>query len=275
MQIVPFKTAEKGLASCMQMHPAKAMETLQRIIAFADVARVFKDLRRPVPRVKIEISLSGKTDPEEVDNKILGALQKLFPVDDMMMESYHDAFTGESIFNDINNTVIIPEFVGWATSWDEIAEAVDDGPQYGPSMSVPIFLGAYMNEFDRDMWQIFADYFSWGVEYTKPKNGKVVDLAELYKLIDKSPEIKFDSSYIAAVLQDTGLACFDNNPYEEDSYDIEPFKWSYKNLMKLALEWKEAKKIIDLIPHNERVGRDPEQLKLLIQAIKACEVRRR
>lgn len=256
----------------MTFHPAKAMDTIQRIIAFADIGRAFKALKVPMPHTKIEISIHRRIDVEKVDDKIIGLLQRLFPVDeDMMLSSQME---GDSMFDDMDHCLIIPEFCGFSTSWDEIAEAMDEGPQYSEVMSVPIFIGAYMNEFDEEAWGKFNEHFGWGVDYPDPHEDYIVELGKLYKKIERSKKIKFDRSYIEAILEDSGLAFFDNNPYSEDSYANEYFPWSYKSIMKLAVQWKKAKVICDRIPYNTKVGRDPEQLKLLLKAIKECEIER-
>lgn len=256
----------------MTFHPAKAMDTIQRVIAFADIARAFKDLKVPMPHTKVEISIHRRVDVEEVDEKIIGLLQRLFPVDEDMMLASH--MEGESMFDDMDHCMIIPEYCGFSTSWDEIGEAIDEGPQYSEVMSVPLFIGGYMNEFDEEAWEKFNQHFGWGVEHPEPREDYIVDLGKLYKKIARSKKIKFDSTYIEAILEDSGLAFFDNNPYAEDSYMYEYLPWSYKTIMKLAAQWKKAKAICDRIPYNNKVGRDPEQLKLLLQAIKECEFKR-
>jgi hypothetical protein len=268
-QIVRYREAEAALSKCTTFNPETAFETLRRIIAFHDLARVYKDLKRPIPRITIPIS-TRRVDLSKVDQKIMSMLQRLFPLDEDMMMNYMD---GESMFDNMANCLLIPEFHGFYTSWDEIAEFVEDESigGYTESMSVPLFCGAFMNEFEEDIWDRFNEYFGWGVPWPAPKNGYVVDLAKLYKVVRESKEIKFDAEFLQVIFQDTGLIFYDFNPYAEDPEEPPELRWSYKSIMYLAQEWTKAKKIEDRMPYNIQVGQDTRQLKLLLQAMKDCE----
>lgn len=272
MQIVAFAAAEEGLSKCTTFSPRKAFDTLQRITAFADLARAFKTLKKPLPRMRIPISINKRMDVDKLDDQIMTILGRLFPVDEDIMLA--NQMEGESMFEDMSNCVIVTAFVGFTTTWDELEEAFSDGPMYSEAMSVPLFAGAILNGFDEEQWNVLDKYFGWGVKFPKDE-GFIVNLKKLYERIDKDPAIKFDSSFIAAALQDTGLSFFDFDPYEEDAYVGDYFHWSYKNIMKLAGEWQQAKKIIDRLPYNYRVGENPKQLELLMQAMKECRSGRR
>lgn len=273
-RIVPFKTAEIGLSKFMTMPPQKAFDTLNRIVALSDLARAVKHLKKPIMLgMEVDIRISRKSDVEKLDRKILQLLGRLFPVDEDYMLDYQG--DGESIFEHVNHLPIVTEFVGWYTSWDEINDQLYNGEVvYSQDMSVPILVGAYMNDFDDGAWEIFNTYFGWGVPYPEMRPGYQVDLAKVYRMIDQSKEIKFDSSYIAAVCMDTGLAFFDWNPYSEDP-DEPPFAWSYKTMIELAQQWEKAKKIVDRIPYNLKVAEDSNQLKLLLEIFRKCETKGR
>lgn len=267
IQIIPFSKAQAGLAQCKTSNPIMAMNVLRRIQAFSDLARAFKESRVRVPSINVDLSINPK-DTDEIEQALMNAVDRLFPIDEDLMYANLDG--GESLFDhNILSIGIIPAYIGYATTWDEIAEALSDTPMYSDEMSVPIFLGAYFNSFDKDEWKVFHDYFGWGVDYPKQRKRSII-LADLYKRIDECPECKFDSSFIQASLQDTGLVFFDLNPYEADE-TYEFFPWDYNTLMKLAAQWKEAQKIVKRIPYNLKVSNDPNQLKLLLKLVKECE----
>lgn len=272
LQIVPFPTAARGLQRFTPFNPDTARGTIKRIVAISDLARAFRELKKPMPRVNIPISYKNGVDMEKIEGNILDILGKLFPIDEDVM--LNNQVEDEGLFNDIGNCMIVPAFVGYETSWDEIAEAIDDGPTYSFEMSMHIFIHSYIHDFDPDHWEVFNKYFGWNVEWTEGLSSEL-KLKKLYKIIDERPEIKFDSDFIRANCMDTGTAFFDLNPYSADSdwYDMEMFGWSYKNIMRLTNEWKTAKAIIDRLPYNYKMTQDPDQLRLLLDAMKDAQRR--
>lgn len=270
LQLVPFQTAARGLQRFTPLNPDTARGTIKRIVAISDLARVFRELKKPMPRVTIPISYKNGVDMEKIEGNILDMLGKIFPVDEDIM--LNNQIEDEGMFNDIGNCMIVPAFVGYETNWDEIAEAIDDGPMYNFEMSVHILIHSYIHDFDEDQWEVFNKYFGWGVPWTAGLDSEL-NLKKLYRIIDERPEIKFDSDFIRANCMATGTAFFDLNPYSEDWYDLENFGWSYKNIMRLANEWKTAKAIIDRLPHNYKVSRDSDQLRLLLDAMKDAQRR--
>lgn len=273
VQIVKFKKAQIGLSEYKTFEPQKAFDTLNRVIALSDLAKAFKTLKMPMKTLSIDISIHHKSDVEDIDMKVLDLLSQLFPVDTDYMMDYTE-YSGQSIFDNVKHLPIVTEFVGWYTSWDEIYEAMqeDDHGGFSQHMSVPIFVGAYMNNFDEKAWNFFNAYFGWQVPYPEMSDGDLVVLEKVYKKVEKSKKIKFDRSFIEAVCMDTGLVFFDWNPYSEEPDDF-PFPWTYDTIILLAGQWKKAKKIVDRIEHNYKVGQDPEQLKLLLQLFQDCETK--
>lgn len=271
VQIVKFKNAQIGLYEFRTFEPQKAFDTLNRIIALSDLAKAMKHLKKPIKKLSVDISIHHKSDVEEIDRKILDMLNQLFPIDSDYMMDYTE-YTGQSIFENVNHLPIVTEFVGWYTSWDEINEAMqgDDHGGFAPHMAVPIFVGAYMNNFDEKSWNFFNAYFGWGVPYPEMSDGNMCILGDVYRKIQRSKKIKFDKSFIEAICMDTGLAFFDWNPYSEDP-DESPFAWNYNTIIHLANQWVQAKKIVDRLEYNYEVGKDPEQLKLLLQIFQECE----
>jgi hypothetical protein len=273
LQIVKFKNAQIGLSEYRTFEPQKAFDTLNRVIALSELARAFKSLKKPMKSLSIDIRVHHKSDVEDIDRKVLDLLNQLFPINSDYMMDYTEE-SGQSIFDNVKHLPIVTEFVGWYTSWDEVHEAMqgDDYGGFSQHMSVPIFVGAYMNNFDEKAWNFFNNYFGWQVPYPEFGDGERVSLKRVYKRIENSKDIRFDRSFIEAVCMDTGLVFFDWNPYSDEPDDF-PFAWNYDTLIQLAGQWQKAKKIVDRIEHNYQVGKDPEQLKLLLQAFQACEVK--
>jgi hypothetical protein len=268
MLIVPFRTAVAGLSPYMSFNLDTAKATLQRITAIADLARVYRELKKPMPRIKITISYTNGVDLEQVEENIIGLLDKLFPIDEDIMIA--NQMEDGGLFSDMGECVIVPAFIGWETNWDEIEEAVSGALEYHDGMSVPIFIGACQNNFNEETWEVFNKHFKWGVECPDGEFGDL-NYRKLYKIIEERKQIKFDVDFIRATLMDTGLCFFDFNPYDDDAWNYHHFRWSYENILQMAEEWKKAKVIRDRVGYNYKVSQDPKQMKLLLQALKDAQ----